>query len=95
VGAKVKKPKLGKLQEWEVWRERAKIGGVVSNDLFHVQARTSDQLSSFAVVVPGSANIARSKGVGGDCDIFALTVAGGTFHVTMNIVGKIKYSGDW
>lgn len=59
---------------------------------WHVQARTSDQLCSFAVVVAPACPIFRGKTPNG-LDVFTLTV--GTGQATMNVVGRIAYEGTW
>ena len=74
-------------QEWTISRSKAKFIG------WHYQARTKDQLSSFAIVAPdNSHNISMSKTPDGR-DVFTLVSDGGTG--TMNVVGKIEYEGDW
>lgn len=61
----------------------------------HMQARTADQFSSFAAVVPDDAPMTRIKG--GVADVFSLsyTNPASGHHVTINLVGKIDYKGDW
>lgn len=63
----------------------------------HVQARTEDQMSSFAAVVPKSVEFLRTKAATGKGDVFsfAFSVPGTQFHVTMNVVGRIRYIGKW
>lgn len=61
----------------------------------HIQARTKDQLSSFAVVVPleGRQCVKRMKAADGVHDVF--TVVGPGMKSTMNVYGHIQYHGDW
>ena len=70
---------------WTISCSLARNGG------FHVQARTNDQLNSFAAVVPINAIIHRRKL--NSLDMFSLVLGSG--EVTMNVVGKIAYEGDW
>ena len=77
------------MQKWTISRSRARDG--VS---WHIQARTDDQLSSFACAVLGNANILREKTTDGGSDIFTLAQLEPQ-HVTFNVVGKIRYINDW
>lgn len=61
--------------------------------IYHIQARTKDQLCSFATLCSGSAPLLRTKGTDGKTDVFTCMSDQG--HSTMNVVGKIKYEGDW
>ncbi len=65
-----------------------------SKDLgYHIQARTADQLCSFAVLISEkNQTILRTKAADGN-DVF--TVMSDTGHATMNIYGKITYKGKW
>jgi hypothetical protein len=80
--------KKEELQEWTISRSRSRTG-----DGWHIQARTADQLSSFAVVVWHGASLLRTKAASGKGDIFTLGQLDP--HMTMNVVGKITYTGDW
>ena len=73
--------------KWEVSCGPAKGGG------YHVQARTADQFCSFALVVPDLSRAIRGKAADGKTDVFTLTL--GTGQGTMNVLGKIKYTGTW
>jgi hypothetical protein len=73
---------------WVVARSRARDGVQ-----WHIQARTDDQLSSFACVVLGTTNIFRGKAADGKSDVFTLSQL--EPHVTFSVVGKIKYVNDW
>lgn len=77
------------LPAWSISRSRARDG--VS---WHIQARTDDQLSSFACVVLGNATILRTKTSTGTGDVFSLAQLEPQ-HVTFNVVGFIRYTGDW
>lgn len=73
--------------KWEITCGPAKGGG------YHVQARTADQFCSFALVVPDLDTMTKMKAADGKSDIFTLVV--GTGQGTMNVIGKIKYTGKW
>lgn len=61
---------------------------------WHIQARTDDQFCSFAIVVSAKCDTAhRGKAANGKMDVF--TVASDIGHGTMNVLGKIRYAGDW
>ena len=72
--------------EWEISFSPAKFKG------YHIQARTKDQLCSFAVVVEDMETMYRGKTANGKGDVFTIMGPGGA---TMNVVGKIKYTGKW
>ncbi len=76
------------MQSWVISRSKARDG-----KLWHIQARTEDQLSSFACTVLGNANILRTKAADGKSLIFSLSQL--EPHVTFNVVGKIRYIQDW
>lgn len=77
------------MQKWIVSRSRARDG--VS---WHIQARTEDQMSSFACVVLGNASLLRTKTANGKGQIFTLAQLE-PIHVTFNVVGLIRYVDDW
>jgi len=60
---------------------------------WHVQARTEDQLSSFTVIAADGAAIMRGKTSDGKADCFTITDP--STMATMNVVGKIRYTGEW
>ncbi|MGH8474325.1 MAG: hypothetical protein ACRER2_00890, partial [Methylococcales bacterium] len=75
-------------QDWIITRGPANPTG------YHIQARTADQLNSFAAVsTKDQMSINRSKTADSKLDVFTLVV--GLGQVTMNVIGKIKYVGDW
>lgn len=74
--------------KWTISRSKARDG-----KLWHIQARTDDQLSSFACTVFGDANLLRTKTADGKAEVFSLSQL--EPHVTFNVVGKIKYVQDW
>jgi len=84
----MKKTKKLKLQEWAASRTRSTTG-------FHIQIQTKDQLAGFVVVpnlIPGfPCTINRGKTPGGD-DYLSINLG---MAVTMTLVGKIEYSGEW
>ena len=62
--------------------------------MWHVQARTADQLCSFALLVSKrNDTMMRSKTADGKWDVF--TMMGDLSHGTMNVVGEIEYVGIW
>ena len=61
--------------------------------MYHVQARTKDQFCSFATLCSERAPITRTKGTDGVTDVFSCMSDQG--HATMNVVGKIEYTGEW
>ena len=61
--------------------------------MYHVQARTADQLCSFATLCSENAPITRQKAADGVTDVF--TAMSDQGHATINIVGKIRYDGEW
>lgn len=61
--------------------------------MYHVQARTADQLCSFATVASENAPLTRQKATDGVTDVFTLMSDQG--HATMNVFGKIRYEGTW
>lgn len=73
--------------EWEINCGPAKPKG------FHIQARTKDQMCSFVLVLPDLSTVFRGKSVGEKFDTFTATM--GTGQGTMNVLGKIKYTGEW
>jgi len=87
-------PAAPAMQDWEISRNLARDGMS-----WLIQCRTKDQFSSFAVVArKDGTNISRGKSATGDCDTFTITtgsLAEPTVGVTMNVCGKISYSGDW
>lgn len=74
--------------KWVVARSRARDG-----KLWHIQARTEDQLSTFACTVSETASLLRTKTSDGKSQIF--TLAQLEPHVTFSVVGKVKYVNDW
>lgn len=84
------------MNEWIVSRSLAsrhdlKKGG--RGLMYHIQARTKDQLCSFATLCSESAPLTRQKAADGKMDVF--TAMSDQGHTTMNVVGKIEYTGDW
>lgn len=75
------------MQKWIVSRSLGK------QLIYHVQARTEDQLSSFAILAGDNAVLTRQKSADGKNDVF--TAMSDQGHATMNVVGKIVYKGDW
>lgn len=73
---------------WTISRSRARDGKG-----WHIQARTDDQMNSFAAVVYRGANILRTKATDGKSDIFTMSQV--EPHVTFNVLGKIRYVQDW
>jgi hypothetical protein len=61
--------------------------------IYHVQARTADQLCSFAMLCSESAPLTRQKAADGIHDVFTCMSDQG--HATMNVIGKIRYEGSW
>ena len=76
------------IQAWTISRSRSRDGAG-----WHIQARTEDQLSSFACVVMLGANVYRGKTADGKNEVFTLGQL--EPHVTFNVVGKIRYVNDW
>ena len=80
------------VQNWVVSRTPAKPGG------WHIQMSTADTLASFVVVptlIAGEKTelaIHRGKSVQG-LDVLSIYVHG--VAVTMTLVGKIEYRGEW
>ena len=72
-------------------RSDLKKGGV--GLVYHVQARTEDQLCSFATLCSESAPLLRTKAADGKTDVFTCMSDQG--HTTMNVVGTIRYDGTW
>ena len=63
-------------------------------DWLHVQVRTKDQLSSVAfTTMVNTLHVKKTKTPGG-IDVFTL-VGSIPGHVTINLVGVIKYIGTW
>lgn len=82
--------------EWIVSRSLSKKhdlrkGGV--GLVYHIQARTSDQLCSFATLCSENAPMTRTKAADGKTDVFTCMSDQG--HTTMNVVGVISYQGTW
>lgn len=61
--------------------------------VYHVQARTADGFSSFATLCSERAPLTRGKAADGKTDVFSCMSDQG--HTTMNVVGRIRYTGDW
>lgn len=61
--------------------------------MYHVQARTADELCSFATLCSESAPLTRGKAADGKTDVFTCMSDQG--HATMNVFGQITYTGDW
>ena len=61
--------------------------------MYHVQARTADQLCSFAVLCSENAPLTRGKAADGVTDVFTCMSDQG--HATMNVLGEIRYDGTW
>jgi len=84
------------MTEWIVSRSLArkhdlKKGG--AGLIYHVQARTADQLCSFAILASENAPMTTGKAADGKTDVF--TVMSDQGHATMNVVGSIRYEGTW
>ena len=84
------------MTEWIVSRSLAskhdlKKGG--AGLMYHIQARTADQLCSFALLASENAPMHFVKSVDGTMDVF--TVMSDQGHATMNVLGKIRYDGTW
>ena len=84
------------MTEWIVSRSPSKAtdlrkGG--AGIAWHLQARTADQLCSFATLASDGAPMTRGKTAQGDMDVFTCMSDQG--HTTMNVVGKIRYEGKW
>lgn len=81
--------------EWIISRSLSKSdlkkGG--AGLVYHIQARTADQLCSFATLASENAPLHRGKGADGKTDVFTCMSDQG--HTTMNVVGKIRYDGTW
>ena len=81
--------------EWIVSRSISKSdlkkGGV--GLIWHVQARTADQFSSFALLASEKAPMTRGKAADGKTDVFTCMSDQG--HATINLLGKIRYDGTW
>ena len=73
---------------WTISRDTSRDGKG-----WHVQARSEDQMNSFATVVHGGATFLRTETPNGKEDVFTLTQQ--EPHVTFNIVGKIRYVQNW
>lgn len=97
-GARMPKAKTSvanEIQSWIVSRGPARGGG------WHIQCRTIDQFSSFAVVIPeklaSACTIQRGEstkpGIGTFSLVFLIPVS--DYHATINLLGKIRYDGDW
>lgn len=76
------------IPKWTVSRSQATGVG-----RWHIQARTSDQLSSFVAVCSDKAEILRSKDAQGKADVF--TLFDPMTQATMNVWGDITYTGYW
>jgi hypothetical protein len=82
--------------EWIVSRSLAKGGDLRKGGhgiLWHIQARTADQFSSFATLCSDKAPLTRQKAADGKTDVFTCMSDQG--HMTMNVLGKIRYQGTW
>lgn len=83
------------MTEWIVSRSLSKSdlkkGG--AGLIYHIQARTADEFCSFATLCSQSAPLTRGKAADGKTDVFTCMSDQG--HTTMNVLGKIKYTGDW
>lgn len=73
---------------WTISRSRSRDGTG-----YHIQARTDDEMNSFAAVVWPTTNLLRTKTADGKEDVFTLFQP--EPHVTFNVVGKIEYLQDW
>lgn len=86
---------MSDMQEWVISRSLSKgdlkPGGV--GLVYHIQARTADQFSSFAILASEKAPLKRQKSANGKADVF--TAMSDLGHATMNVLGKIRYEGDW
>lgn len=76
------------MQKWTISRSRSRDGKG-----WHVQARTDDQFTSFAVVIRKGTNYLRTIAENGKDEVFIVVQM--EPHVTFNVLGKIKYEGDW
>ena len=83
------------MMDWIISRSLSKSdlskGGV--GLVYHIQARTADQFCSFALLASEKAPMTRGKAADGKTDVF--TVMSDLSHGTMNVLGKIRYDGDW
>lgn len=82
--------------EWIVSRSLAKKHDLKKGGaglMYHVQARTADQFCSFATLCSEKAPLMRGKAADGVMDVFTCMSDQG--HATMNVLGKIRYDGDW
>lgn len=82
--------------EWIVSRSLSRKHDLKKGGLgliYHVQARTADQLCSFATLCSERAPMTRGKAADGTTDVFTCMSDHG--HTTMNVVGKIRYEGTW
>jgi hypothetical protein len=71
------------VQKWIISVSKSSVPGH-----WHVQARTKDELSSFAAVVPIGTPMSKNKSTSG-YDIFTMATA--DMKTTMNVFGKIEY----
>lgn len=84
------------MTEWTVSRSLSKRHDLTKGGaglIYHVQARTADQLCSFATLCGNKAQLYRGKSVTGKADVFTCMSDQG--HTTFNVLGKITYTGDW
>ena len=83
------------MMDWIISRSLSKSdlskGGV--GLVYHIQARTADQFCSFALLASEKAPMTRGKAADGKTDVF--TIMSDLGHSTMNVLGKIRYEGDW
>ena len=78
----------GRGPKWTISRSQARDGV-----RWHIQARTDDQLSSFAVLASDGANILRARDAQNMGDVF--TLVDPATDATMNVWGDITYTGYW
>ena len=72
--------------KWTIERSKSKQPG-----MWHIQARTDDQLCSFAILATDKAPLTKTPGVGGT----AFTAMSDQGHATMNVFGDLTFSGKW
>lgn len=82
--------------EWIISRSLSKKHDLAKGGvglIYHIQARTADQLCSFATLASEGAPMHRGKAADEKTDIFTCMSDQG--HTTINVVGKIRYEGTW
>jgi hypothetical protein len=85
-----------KMTKWIVSRSLSKKHDLAKGGVglvYHIQARTADQLCSFAILASERAPMTKTKAADGVHDVFTCMSDQG--HATMNIIGEIRYDGSW